>query len=152
MSTKYVALGIVALIALYFIAIIAGIVALPFHSIGKQQETAHDIIDQTYTADNAIYNYEWFKTQYEKIEATKQNIEATDAQVKDFKEVYGNSTEWDYTTKQQYTQLQTQRTGQIQYCNDLIADYNARSKMANRAIFNDNLPMFVDEILPMTNI
>ena len=33
----------------------------------KQVDSAHEIVDKTYDVDNALYNYEWFKTQHEKI-------------------------------------------------------------------------------------
>ncbi|MEK6882316.1 MAG: hypothetical protein AABY22_22040, partial [Nanoarchaeota archaeon] len=34
---------------------------LPVKTVTSQIDAASDIIDKTYTADNAIYNYEWFK-------------------------------------------------------------------------------------------
>lgn len=129
-----------------------GFIALPFQSISKQAEVAHEIIDETMTTDNAIYNYEWFKQQFQDINVAKQNVEVTEQQIADFKTTYGNATAWDYSTKQLYSQLQTQRTGQIQYYNELVGDYNARASMANRAIFKDNLPSHVDEIMTVTSI
>ena len=149
---KIAALVLVGVLALWGIGIGFGVIALPFHSISKQAEVAPEIIDQTITANNAIYNYEWFKQQYQDIGVAKQNVEVTDMQIVDFKTTYGNATAWDYSTKQLYSQLQTQRTGQIQYYNELVGDYNARASMANRAIFKDNLPFHVDEIMTVTNI
>lgn len=153
MSGKYIAYGILGLIGFIILMLGLGILSLPIHSISKQSQAAHDIIDETYTADNAIYNYEWFKLTYEDIQATEKNIRVTEQQIVDFKTMYGsNATEWDYTTKQQYGQLTTQLTGQRLYYNDLRAEYNAKANMVNRNIFNDNLPMFIDELLPMTNL
>ena len=106
----------------------------------KQVDTAHDIIDKIYTADNAIYNYEWFKTQYEKIQATEKQIDNTQMQKDEFKELYGNVSNWDFTTKQEYNRLQTTLLGQKNHYESIVADYNARAKMANRNIFNDKLP------------
>lgn len=41
-------------------------VFLPVRTLTTQIDSAGEIIDKTYDSDNAIYNYEWFKTQYER--------------------------------------------------------------------------------------
>jgi len=147
MSTiKIVAIIIAAILGLWLIGMAVGIVSLPFHSASKQLETATGIVDKTYTADNAIYNYEWFASQKQKIDAAQKNSELTKAQLIDFKAVHGNASAWDYATNMNYQTLYTTYTGQVQYTNNLIGDYNARASMANRNIFNDKLPMFVDEL------
>ena len=111
----------------------------------KQVDTAHEIIDQTYTANNAIYNYEWFKTQYEKIQTTEKQIDNTMMLKDDFKELYGEASTWDFTTKESYSRLQTTLLGQKNHYESIVAEYNARSKMANRNIFKDTLPFNVDK-------
>jgi hypothetical protein len=116
-------------------------------TITTQIDSASKIIDKTYNADNAIYNYEWFKNQYEKIQANRQQVQNTIDQIKEFKVTYGNSTNWDSDTKQEYNRLNTIKLGLQNQDNNLVADYNARSKMANRAIFQDKLPLSIDKIL-----
>ena len=111
----------------------------------KQVDTAHDIIDDTYTAENAIYNYEWFKSQYEKIQATERQIDNTMMQKDEFKELYGEASTWDYSTKESYNRLQTTLLGQKNHYENIVAEYNSRSKMANRNIFKNKLPFAVDE-------
>ena len=37
-----------------------------------QVDSARDIIDKTYDAENAIYNYEWIKTQHEEYHKRKR--------------------------------------------------------------------------------
>lgn len=111
----------------------------------KQVDTAHDIIDQTYTAQNAIHNYEWFKIQYEKISAAEIQIDNTYITIDDFKDTYGNASTWDFTTKQEYNRLRTTLLGQQNHYASLVADYNANSKMANKNIFKDKLPFNVDK-------
>ena len=111
----------------------------------KQVDTAHDIIDQTYTADNAIYNYEWFKTQYEKIQATEKQIDNTMMLKDDFKETYGEASTWDWSTKEEYGRISTTLLGQKNHYESLVADYNARSNMANRVIFKGKIPFSVDK-------
>lgn len=111
----------------------------------KQVDTAHDIIDQTYTADNAIYNYEWFKTQFEKIKATERQIDNTMIEKDEFQELYGNASNWDWTTKESYSRISATLLGQRNHYESIVAEYNARSKMANRKIFKDKLPFEVDK-------
>lgn len=110
-----------------------------------QVDSAHEIIDKTYDADNALYNYEWFKSQYEKIDAAEKQIDNTHMEVDDYKDMYGDPTEWDWQTKQDYSQLRTTFLGQKNHYESLVADYNARSKMANRNIFQNGLPFDVDK-------
>lgn len=111
----------------------------------KQVDTAHDIIDKTYTAENAIYNYEWFKTAYEKIQAQEKMIDNTILSIDDFKMMYGDPKDWDYIDKEEYARLKTVLLGQKNFYEGLVADYNARSSMDNRDIFKDKLPFDVDK-------
>ena len=111
----------------------------------KQVDVAHDIVDQTYTAENAIYNYEWFKIQFEKISESEIQIDNTMMQKDEFKDLYGNVSKWDWTTKEEYNRLSTTLLGQKNHYELLIADYNARSKMANKNIFDGKLPFNVDK-------
>lgn len=120
---------------------------LPAKTVTTQIDSAGNIIDKTYDADNAIYNYEWFKTQYEDIQATERIIKNTKTEMDVYKELYGNVSDWDWQTKQDYNSLQKKYLGQQNYYEDLVAEYNARSNMANREIFKDKLPLHVDNVL-----
>lgn len=117
------------------------------HIFFKQVDSAHEIVDKTYDADNAIYNYEWFKTQYEKIGATERQIDNTYIEIEDYKLMFGDPINWDWQTKQDYSQLKTTFLGQKNHYESLVAEYNARSEMANRNIFVDKLPFDVDKKL-----
>lgn len=138
---------ILALAAASAIAVGIGIVTLPWHTVTAQVDSAHEIVDETYDAKNAIYNYEWFKTQYEKIGAAEKNAQVTADAMANFEMMYGEPMDWDWQTKQMYNQKQTTLTGQQQHYNDLVAEYNARANMANRNVFQDKLPMRVDKVL-----
>ena len=146
-------LGTLALILIIILAIIVlgyGIkyIFFPVRIITNQIDSAGDIIDKTYTAENAIYNYEWFKTQYEKIEANRKQVQNVIDSIAEFKQTYGNeATSWDYETKQEYNRLNIIKVGLQNQDETLVAEYNARSKMANRAIFKDKLPLNVDRML-----
>src|SRR5688572_8667370 len=63
---------------------------LPWTAYKAEVTSAEGIIERTYNPDNAIYNYEWFKRQEEKIHATELQIENTIAQRKEFMTTYGN--------------------------------------------------------------
>lgn len=148
MKTIYV----VGMAFMLLIALIGGgwaleAVLLPAKTVTTQIDSAGDIIDRTYNADNAIYNYEWFKTQYEDIQATERIIGNTKVEMDAYKELYGNATSWDWQTKQDYNSMSGKYLGQQNYYEDLVAEYNARSNMANREIFKDKLPLHVDKVL-----
>ena len=141
-------IGFVAMAGLLFVAGYA-IKAwfMPVKPLLGNIDAGSDVIDKTYTAENAIYNYEWFKTQYEKIQANRQQVDQTILNINEYKQMYGNVSTWDYTTKEEYNRLNTIKLGLINQENNLVAEYNARAKMANRNIFNDKLPFNVDKML-----
>lgn len=145
----YIALIIAAVL---FVAMITGgwmlkAVLLPVKTVTTQIDSAGNIIDKTYDAENAIYNYEWFKQQFEDIEATERIIRNTKTEMDAYKDMYGIASDWDWQTKQDYNSLQGKYLGQQNYYEDLVAEYNARSEMANRNIFKDKLPLHVDKVL-----
>jgi hypothetical protein len=130
------------------VGIALGIISLPVKTVTKQIDSAGKIIDKTYDADNAIYNYEWFKSQYQRIVAVRQQINQTVKSIDEYKQTYGNNTKtWDYSVKQGYNTLSQTKTGLMYQEDNLVADYNAKSEMVNRAIFKDKLPFYVDKIL-----
>jgi hypothetical protein len=152
MDNKKAQIGIFLLVILGIGLLIGGVYLvkywlLPVHVTTAQIDSAHDIIDKTYKADNAIYNYEWFKTQYEKIQANRNQIQNLKDSLASYKETYGNVNTWDYVVKEEYNRLNTMYIGLQNQDENLVAEYNARSKMANRNIFDDKLPMNVDKML-----
>lgn len=111
------------------------------YQLGQQKQSGKNIIDQTQTAENAIDNYEWFKTQKQKIDSMQRKIENQRTQIKTFKDTYGNdSAEWSRTTKQQYNRITNRLLGYQNQYESLVAEYNARSNMQNRNVFKDKLP------------
>ena len=146
-TTKAIVISVILVLAL-----VAGVWAfkagmLPFLTVTSQIDIAGDIIDKTYDADNAIYNYEWFKQRYEDIQATETKISNTKKNMEEYRDLYGDASEWDWQTKQGYNSLNTVYLGQQNYYEEIVADYNARSKMANREIFKEKLPLHVDKML-----
>ncbi|MEA3324061.1 MAG: hypothetical protein U9Q37_02835 [Euryarchaeota archaeon] len=151
MSTTKAVLTVIGIVAVIMVVVTGGWALkagmLPFMTVTTQIDSAGQVIDKTYDADNAIYNYEWFKTQHEDIQATERIISNTKIQMGNYKEMYGNASEWDWQTRQDYTSLSGKFLGQQNYYENLVAEYNARSKMANREIFKDKLPLHVDKVL-----
>ena len=116
-------------------------------TVTTQIDNAGKIIEKTYDADNAIYNYEWFKQQEADIRATEKQVRNMKAALDEYKEMYGDPKDWDWQTKQDYSSQNTKYIGQKNFCDTLVEDYNARAEMANRNIFQDKLPLHVDKIL-----
>jgi membrane-associated HD superfamily phosphohydrolase len=142
----------IAIIAAILIALVVGtwmlkVAMLPIFTVTKQIDSAHDIIEDVYTPESAICNYEWFKQQYQDIEATERIIRNTKTEMNAYKEMYGSASDWDWQTKKDYNSLQDVYLGQQNYYEGLVADYNARSEMANRNIFKDKLPLHVDKVI-----
>jgi len=138
-------IGIVLVVVVALLICVVGYFWLAPKIFLTQVDSAHEIIDKTYDAQNAIYNYEWFKTQYEKIQATERQIDNTMMLKDEFKETYGEASTWDFTTKESYSRIQTTLLGQKNHYESIVAEYNARSKMVNRNIFKGKLPFNVDK-------
>jgi hypothetical protein len=134
-------------VAAVFITAVLGYAAIyawfpsTFQTLFVQRDAAQDIVDRTYDADNAIQNYEWFKTQEQKIRMKQRQINDTRQQINRLYTTHGrNSSSWDYQTQQHYNRLTSTLLGQKQMYQKLVADYEARSSMQNREVFKNNLP------------
>lgn len=121
------------------------ILFFPVHTAGLELQTAYDAASQTLNADNAIYNYEWFKRQKESIEAIKQKLVISQDAVLSFEQSAGERKDWTFEDKGEDARLRAVSQGIESQLKDVIAEYNARTKMANRAIFQDGiLPNYID--------
>lgn len=144
---KYVGI-VLGIIVLYFILgysmAALNIIALPLFQLQSKVSTNYGIIQKTYNADNAIYNYEWFKERYEAIQAIDNKITIADQSVEGFKSSAGDRSNWTFEDKTEDSRLHTVAQGLRSQKEDLVAEYNARAKMANRNIFQNNLPLFIN--------
>jgi len=109
-----------------------GIVSLPFRLAGQ----ANRVLNKTIDADNVIYNYEYFKKVCQEIKAQDGIIRNSAAAMEDFEESAGPRVEWDYNDKNEHAMLRQNVTGAKNTQQRMIAEYNGRAKMMNRAIFN----------------
>ena len=144
--------GIITLVIMCIVGlIIAGIgiklVFFPVHTAQQQLDTAYKTVDKVLDADNAIYNYEWFKQQHEDIQAKKTMLDNASIAVDNFEQTAGERSNWTFEDKNEYNRLNTIKLGIKNQLEQMIADYNARSKMATRNIFEDSvLPSYIDSL------
>lgn len=96
------------------------------------------VVTKTFDADNIIYNYEWFKQQYNDYEAINNKIARAETSVNSFKENAGERKEWTFEDKNEFSRLVSISDGLSYQKQDIISKYNARSQMANREIFKTN--------------
>jgi hypothetical protein len=126
-------IGITALLSITVLGV--KILLFPAHVANTAANTAYAITDKTLNADNVIYNYEWFKRQYNDYLAINNKVKNAEQAVKDFNESAGSREKWTFEDKTESARLQSIVTGIKQQRQDIVAEYNAKSQMANRSIF-----------------
>lgn len=86
------------------------------------------VVSKTIDADNVIYNYEWFRQQY-------QDVLAMDGKIAVQQAAHDAATDTAERSRiaSIVAGLRTKRA-------QMVADYNARASMANRSIFMGGLP------------
>lgn len=137
---KNILLVILLLVVLSFGGLLLKIVFFPANTIHKSIDTAYGVVDNTMTAENAIYNYEWFKKREGEIKALYKKEERAKQELDDFLEIFPDQEKWNRDDKQEYSRLRSNLTATGNMLDTAIEDYNAKSGMVNRAIFKDNLP------------
>lgn len=141
MKTSAIVLLIGALIAALVVASCASCVLHPAVYAGQQ---ANKVFEKTLDADNAIYNYEWFKSQLQNVGSMDRKIEIAQGQLTAFQESAGPRDKWDFRDKEEAARLAANLSGIRNVRSDMVAEYNARSRMANRAIFKGrDVPEFI---------
>jgi hypothetical protein len=145
--------GGVVLIVIGFLGLFIGLAAIgsalnlitiPWLKFDSKVQMNRDIITKTYDADNALYNYHWFKQKSEEIKATDTKVNIALESLNTYQKYWPDKSKWTAIDKEEYNRLNTNYLGLKNYYNDLIADYNARAKSVDRAIFKDELPLFFD--------
>lgn len=115
------------LFALGILGTVLGFITLPFRS-------AAGIAERTLNADNVLYNYEWFKSTYQEVQAAAIQRDNAEAAYQRFVKDAGPRP-WDYPTSTEAGRLQAVVLGLANQRQNLVAQYNARAQMANRDIF-----------------
>lgn len=138
-------------IAFLLIVSLISYVFMPFLPWLEQRDAGEEVIEDTNDADRAVQEYEWFRQQYQDIEAQRAQIENSYDELDRFYDTYGEDPdEWDRTTKERHNRIQQRITGNQNMLEQMVADYNARSSMDNRALFKCNLPYQVDDKMYIT--
>ena len=121
-------------VALIGISMVAGgvwLVTVPFR-------TASGIIERTADPDNVIANYEWFKRQVQDVKAFDAKIMLASLKVEGFEKSAGPREKWTFDDKQEHARLNSVVLGLESQRASMVAEYNARSQMANRSLFKTN--------------
>jgi regulatory protein YycI of two-component signal transduction system YycFG len=135
------ALSIAIVIILIVVGVGIKIFWFPVHTSLKSINSTYEIIDKTLDSNNILANYEWFKRQEEGIQALYKKEARAKEEIAAFEEAYPDKDKWSKFDKDEYARLRSNLTGVSNILDEAIAEYNARSSMANRAIFKENLPV-----------
>lgn len=140
-----------SIIVLLFFVSVGGLliksVFFPVNTAQKMVGIAYDAQDKVLNADNAIYNYEWFKQQKQDIEAGGKKLEIARAAVVEFELAAGDRKDWTFEDKNEAARLRSISQGIESQIKDMIADYNAKASMSTKNIFIDGvLPSYIDSL------
>jgi len=143
--SRWAKIGLVIMAAVLVLNLIS-FIWFPFLPWFEEREAGQEVVEQTYDAESAIDNYEWFRNQYHEIQAQRAQLENSWSELDRFYDTYGEDPDgWTRDVREEHSRIQKRITGNQQILEDLVAEYNARSDMANRELFKCGLPYSVDE-------
>lgn len=143
---------IAALLMAFFIVLnVISYVWFPFLPWFEQRDAGEQIVREQIDAEKAIQNYEWFREQWNDIQAQRAQIENLRDRHERFHDTYGNdSSEWPRDVREDHDRIQTRITGNQNALEQMVAEYNARSDQAHREMFKCHLPYKVDNRFQIT--
>ena len=128
-------------VILTLVVIVAAVSAAVFgiRTLFFAPQQAAKIAERTFDGDNALYNYEWFHNTYEDVQAIDSKIEIARKNYDEYTEFLSRQDPGDlsFEDKNEQARLRGILQGLESQRADIVADYNAKSKMANREIFKD---------------
>lgn len=130
MKTFFGILGICVAVMIGFTVL--NLIGVPLNIVNQGAR----VINKTVDADNVIYNYEWFKRQCQDIEAQDTKIANAQAELEAFDSSAGARSDWTFEDKTEHSRLTTNVTGVKNVRAEMVAEYDARARMMNRAIFS----------------
>lgn len=139
---KWVILFFIGLTLLSVLGTFTGFITIPWLKFGKQVQMERGIIAKTYNADNALYNYHWFKERITALKAIENKIQNAKDTEAGFISSAGARKDWSFEDKTESARLSTVTLGLKNQYEDLSAEYNARALEVDRAIFSQDLPLF----------
>lgn len=144
---KIIGIILAVFIGLPLLGLALGWLSIPLNTAEKQLQIVNDAQTKVLNADNAIYNYEWFKQKYQDIEASKRNYKLAKANYDSYVTSLGERSEWGFEDKTEVARLNAVVLGLQTNLEGQIGDYNARASMATRNIFEDGvLPSYIDAL------
>lgn len=108
-----------------------GLLTLPFRA-------ATGVAERTMNPDNVIANYEWFKRQVQDVRAMDEKIGVASVTLEAFEKSAGPRDAWKFDDRQEWGRLNSVLLGLRNQRASMVAEYNARSQMANRTLFKTN--------------
>ncbi len=144
---KYIAFFFIGIIGLSLAGMILRVVLFPTNVATNMIDTAYDANNKIINADNAIYNYEWFKQQKADIDASKKQLDNARSSYNAFNSALPEYSLRTFEDKGESARLNAIVLGLENNLQSQIADYNARASMATRNIFEDHvLPNYIDAL------
>jgi hypothetical protein len=119
------------------------LITIPWLKFERKVELNRDIVNKTYETENALYNYRWFKDREEAIKAQKKKIEIAKQAHAEFQTSAGPRDKWTFEDKTEDARLRAIVQGNQSAYEEMVGEYNSRAKQVDRAIFKDDLPLFI---------
>jgi hypothetical protein len=133
---------VIGVISLFVAMSVLGVMC---HIANTAVDSATGVVDKTLDSNNVIYNYEFFKSMKQDIDATTRQIADAQHAVDSFDAQFKTRHDMDRDDKQESERLHSVLLGLQQERLNQVATYNARAQMANRNIFRTNdLPSHID--------
>lgn len=96
------------------------------------------VIQRTLTTDNIVSNYEWFKQQVQDVGAMDRRLETQHSAMATFEKSAGPRSDWTFEDRTEHARLNAIIAGLEGQRAAMVAEYNARTQMANRDLFRTN--------------
>lgn len=103
------------------------------------------ILERVTEPDRIIQNYEWFENTYNDALALDRQIKTATQSADEFKEAAGPRADWKRADTLEHSRLSSVLQGLRNQRDNVVSDYNARSKQLTRRLFKGSeLPYQLD--------
>lgn len=137
---SFFGLGFWVIVIITGLSIVGGVLSFSTNLLSQPARA----IQQTFDANNMIYNYEWFKQQHNDILAMDTKVANAERQKAIWLESAPPRDQWATQDRQMFNQLSSISLGLANQRASMVATYNARAEMANRSIFMQGLPSHIE--------
>ena len=114
---------------------VVGVVGFGIRMVVNPFVQAGRVIERTIDADNVIANYEWFKRQVQDVRAMDDKVGIASVTLEAFERSAGPRESWKFDDRQEWNRLNAVLLGLRAQRTSMVAEYNARTQMANRDLF-----------------